>query len=180
MSSFFLAVFLMIAGVLILFLPIIIELNTHADLNGKKLAFSMYVYGVLRVIGGYVGVYPGGVVLHVGKKKAFLLPYSNMEKERKRFSFVRAFHIRKMEISTLTGVEYAAPSMLVHSVSLLYVKARGGKQRGNIWVTNGDLLKVTARIVVDFNLFLICKLLVLFLKEKVQCLIRKKRKKSIC
>ena len=180
MSSFFLAVLLSIAGVLILFLPIIVELNTHADLNGKKLAFSLYAYGLLRVLGGYVGVYPGGMVMHVGKKKAFLVPYANMEKERKRFSFIRAFHIRKMEISTLTGIEYAAPTMLVHSVSLLYVKARGGKPNGNIWVTNGDLLKVTARIVVDFNLFLIGKLFFIFLKEKLQCLIRKKRKKSIC
>ena len=152
----------------------------HGDLNRKKLAFSLYAYRIIKLFGGYATSYKGGIALHVSEKKAILLPYSEMDSERKRFSFVRSFRLISFSLTTETGAEYLIPVSLVHSVlKTAFFSLGGEKERSNLWLTDGDTLRVSADLVAWFNLFMLLKVFFKFLKEKIKILWQKKVKESI-
>ncbi len=100
MGRFFLfsAVGLLVLAAL-LFFPIFLEADIHYDMNRKKFGFALYAYKVLKLIGGYVTTYPGGIALHISPKKAILKPYSGMDSDRKRFSFTKAFRIVSLRLN---------------------------------------------------------------------------------
>ena len=168
--------------ILFLFAPIVIELDAHYDMNRKKFGFATYLYKKLKLIGGYVGIYPGGIALHLSKKKAKLIPYSQLNSERKRFSFLRTFRLIGFSLTTETGVEYLLPISLIHTFLRGYFFTIGGdkdKIENNLWLTDGDVLKVSLNCVIYFNLIILLTNLCKFLKEQIQILWQKKTKKSI-
>lgn len=180
MGRFFLPLSVVFAAAGLLFVPIVTELSVHADVNRKKFAFSIYAYRAIKLIGGYVTAYPGGVALHVSPRKAILLPYSKMESERKRFSFVRSFRLISVSVTTETGAEYLIPAAIAHTaLKTLFYSLGGEKEKTELWLTDGDTLKTSANLAVWFNLFMLLTVFLKFLKEKLKYLWRKKAKKSI-
>lgn len=168
--------------VLLLFLPIIIEIDAHYDMNRKKFAFAVYLYKKLKIVGGYVGIYPGGIALHISDKTAKLIPYSQLNSERKRFSFMRTFRLVAFTLTTETGAEYLLPIATAHTFLRAYFFIRGGdkeKIENNLWLTDGDVLRISLNSVIYFNLFILLCNLIKFIKEKIQILWQKKTKKSI-
>ncbi|MFR1983977.1 MAG: GerW family sporulation protein [Christensenellaceae bacterium] len=147
-------------------------------MNRKKFGFALYAYKVLKLIGGYVTTYPGGIALHISPKKAILKPYSGMDSERKKFSFTRTFRIVSFSLTTETGAEYLIPVSLAHTALRTVFFAAGG-QRGkvenNLWLTDGDELRVSMNLVV-FNLFILLCALLKFLKEKIKFMAEKNKK----
>lgn len=167
---------------ILLFFPIVLEAAAHYDMNRKKFAFALYAYKTWKLIGGYVTTYPGGFAVHVAPDKAVLKPYSGMEKDRKRFSFVRGFRIKSLSLTTETGAEYLLPVALTYTALKTVFFTIGGKRRGienNLWLTDGDELKISADVVVFFNLFIMLCAFFKFLKEKIKSLWQKKDKRSI-
>ena len=176
----FLTIFFVI--LLVLCLPIYLELDAHYDMNRKKFAFAVYLYKKIKIIGGYVGIYPGGIALHLSKKRAKLIPYKQLNSERKRFSFMRTFHLIAFTLTTETGVEYFFPVSIAHTYLRAYFFGIGGNRRNienNFWLTDGDVLRISVNSVIYFNIFMLLIKLIRFLKEKTQILWRKKIKKSI-
>lgn len=164
-----------------LFLPIFLKTSAYYDMNRRKLTFVVYLFGFLRVFGGYIATYKGGFAIHVSEKKAFLIPYSKLNSERKRFSFMRTFHLSSITVTTETGAEYLLPIALAQAILRVYFLIKGGKKekiKNNLWLTNGDVLRITATIVVRFNMFIILCNVIKFIKEKLQILWRTKIKKS--
>ena len=164
-----------------LFLPIFLKTAVHYDMNRRKFCFAIYIFGFLRVFGGYIATYKGGLAIHISDKKAILLPYSQIEKERKRYSFVRTFHLYAVALTTETGAEYILPISIIHALVRTYFFAIGGKKEkieNNLWLMDGDALRVSLNITVWFNMFMLIKELLKFLKEKLKLLWQKKIKKS--
>ena len=152
-----------------IFLPIPLKTNVHYDMNRRKFCFSVYLFGFLRIIGGYIATYAGGLALHITKKKAILLPYSQINSERKRFSFIRTFKLKGLTITTETGAEYLLPMALAHTGARVYFFIKGGKKEDieqNLWLTDGDVLRISATIIVHFTIFMLIKEFIKFLKEK--------------
>ena len=166
--------------IVLLFFPILISGSFHYDMNRKKYAFAIRVYAV-KIIGGYITVYPGGIAVHHSQKKALVFPYSTMNDDKKRFSFMKIFRLLRFHLTTETGAEYVLPVWLFSSFIKAYLikKARYLQQiKTNIWLTNGDTLRVSGQWLVFFNLFIVLKSLFLFLKEKMRILWQKKTEKS--
>lgn len=165
----------------LLFFPIFLEADIHYDMNRKKLGFALYAYKVLKLAGGYVTTYPGGIALHVSPKKAILKPYSGMDSERKKMSFTRAFRVVSFSLTTETGAEYLLPVSLAHTVlRTLFFSVGGNKDniKNNLWLTDGDELKISVNLVTFFNLFILLCAFLKSLKEKIKNLCQKKTKKS--
>lgn len=182
MSRFFLflALSLLILA-LLLFFPIVIESDTHCDLNRKKFGFAVFLFKRIKIIGGYIATYNGGIALHVSEKKAILIPYSQMNSERKRFSFIKTFRLIAFNLTTETGAEYLLPVALAHTALRAYFFTIGGdkdKIENNLWLTDGDTLRVSLNFVIFFNLYILLKNFIKFLKEKIKILWRKRKKKS--
>ncbi len=180
MGRFFL--FLRTAAILaaILFFPIYIKTDAHYDVPRRKLAFLIYVYKI-PVFGGYIATYVGGLAMHVSKKKAILIPYSKVNNERKKFSFVKTFRLKSFVLTTESGAEYLPLTAVAHSVLRTYFFIKGGEKEGirnNLWLTDGDVLRLSLRCLLYFNLFILLKNFITFCKEKLRILWLKKTKKS--
>ena len=148
-----LRVIFLITGVASAFFPIVQTINAYGDVNAKKLTFSLYLFGFIRLIGGYVTSYKGGVAVHISQSKAILLPYSGMNDKRKKFSFVRTFHLLSLQVTSETGAEYLILTGTIHIAlkSYLAYTGRTKKSKTNLWLTDGDTLKISARLVFYFT-----------------------------
>ncbi len=165
----------------LLFLPIVIEMDAHYDVNRKKFGFAVYLFKKIKIVGGYLGVYEGGIALHLSSKKAKLIPYAQLNSERKRFSFIRTFRLLSFVLTTETGAEYLLPVATAHTFLRAYFFSIGGdkdKIENNLWLTDGDTLRISLNSVIYFNLFILIKNFIVFIKEKMKILWQKKIKKS--
>ena len=182
MSRSFLYILLGLLSVaFLLFFPIVIESDTHCDVNRKKFGFAVFAFKRIKLVGGYITTYQGGIALHISKKKAILIPYSQMNSERKRFSVIKTFRLISFNLTTETGAEYLLPIAFAHTALRAYFFAIGGdkdKIENNLWFTDGDTLRVSLNFVIFFNLYILLKNFIKFLKEKIKILWRNKKKKS--
>lgn len=172
---------ILLAILIIAFTPIYLESDLHYDINRKKFAFVLYLYGIFKIVGGYVTTYQGGFAFHIRKDKAILLPYSRLDSERKKFSFIQTFRLHAFTLTTETGAEYLALTALMHTILRIYFFIIGGKKErieNNLWLTDGDVLRVSLNSVLFFNLFILLCNFFKFLKEKLTILWQKNKKKS--
>ena len=174
---FFVLPILIIAAVL--FFPIYLETDAHYDMNRRKFGFAVYGYKFIKLVGGYVATYRGGLAVHISPKKAILVPYSQLNSERKRFSVVKTFRLKRFCLTTETGAEYLFPITLAHSLFRVYFFTKGGERRNienNLWLTDGDTLRVSLSCLFYFNLFILLRNFIKFIKEKMKILWQKKIK----
>ena len=177
---FFIFCLISLSIILLLFFPIYVKTDGHYDMNGRKLAFSISLYKFFRVFGGYIATYKGGLAMHVSSQKAILIPYRDLNRERKRFSIMRTFRLRKLQITTETGAEYLLPCAATQAVFRLIFFILGGKKEkieNNLWLTDGDVLRITMNLSVRFNLFILFRRLIITIKEQIKDLWQKKIKK---
>jgi hypothetical protein len=128
------------------------------------------LYGKIKILGGYADTYKGGIALHTSQKKAILLPYKDMDNERKRFSFVKTFKPVAFTLTTETGAEYLFPVAVLHAVLRIYFFITGGEKErieNNLWLTDGDVLRVSLHSVLFFNVYILLCNVFRFLKEKM-------------
>jgi len=180
--SFFIIGTVIGSVMLFLFLPITFETDIHYDLNRKKLAFSVFIYKFFKVIGGYCTVYSGGIAIHRSSQKVILKPYAQLDNDRKRFSFMRSFRLSSFVLTTETGAEYLLEIALIQILLRVIFVIKGGTKEdveNNLWLTDGDVLRISLNFIAYFNLFILLREFVKFLKEKMSLLWQKKMKKSI-
>ena len=167
----------LISVLFLLFCPVYLETDGHYDMNGRKLAFSVHAYKFIKLVGGYIATYPGGLALHITQKKAVLIPYSQVNDERKKFSVIRTFRLKTLALITETGAEYLLPVSLLQTVFRAIFFGMGGKKEkleNNLWLTDGDTLRVSVNFIIRFNLFIILRNFVKFIKEKIKTAWQKK------
>jgi hypothetical protein len=180
--SLFYLVVIVISVIFLLFFPIVFDLDAHLDVNQKKCAFAIFLYKKIKIFGGYAETYRGGIALHVSPKKAILLPYKEMNDHRKKFSFIKTFRLSELTITTETGAEYLLFVSILHTILRIYFFLIGGDKKNienNLWLTDGDVLRVSLNVTMFFNGYILLINFLHFLKEKLQILWQKKKKRSI-
>ncbi len=178
---FFIVSVTVISILVLLFFPIYLETNMHYDMNGKKLAFTVKAYKIIKILGGYIATYKGGLAAHLSSSKAVLIPYSDLDKERKRISVFRTLRLKSLEITTETGAEYLLYVALAQAVFRGVFFAMGGKKEkieNNLWLSDGDMLRISVYFMVRFNLFIILRNLIHSIKERIKVLCQTKMKSS--
>lgn len=165
----------------ILFFPIYLEMDAHYDMNRKKLAFAVYLYKRIPIVGGYVSTYAGGIALHLSRKKAILVPYKQLDSERKKFSIFKTFRLKGFNLTTESGAEYLFITAAAHAFLRTAFFIKGGEKEyieNNLWLTDGDELRLSLNCLLYFNFYILLKGFLKFCKEKIGTLCRKKMKKS--
>lgn len=174
MGGFFSRLFTCLAIACTLCFPIVQRLDLYGDPSEKKLSFSLRLYGFLPILGGYVTSYTGGIAIHLGKKKAVLLPYRGIEEKRKKFSFVRSFKTLMFHVSTETGAEYLFGVLSVHAAMKTYfsLTRKASVFRSEVWLVGGRALKCSVKTSVCFTplaLIVLClKFVVKYLKGSIK------------
>ena len=167
---FFIVATILLALLILLFLPVYITTDAHYDMNSRKLAFSINAYRFIKLLGGYLATYRGGLAAHVSEKKAILIPYKEFKNEQKRISVVRTFRLKTLKITAETGAEYFLPITIAQSIFRCVFLGMGGKKgkvENNTWLTEGDILRVSVRFTLRFNLFIILRNLFNSIKERI-------------
>ncbi|MBQ3505865.1 MAG: hypothetical protein IJA89_03740 [Clostridia bacterium] len=165
----------------LLFVPITLQTDVHYDMNRRKFAFVVYIYKRIKIIGGYIATYAGGFALHVSPKRVILVPYANVNSERKKFSFMKTFRLITLRLTAETGAEYLFPVATVNTALRAYFLAKGGdinRVENNLWLTDGDVLRLSVHSVVFFNLYMLTVNFLKFLKEKIRILWQRKKKST--
>lgn len=171
--------FALLGIITLLFFPIYLSSDGHFDMNRRKFAFSVRAYDIFPLIGGYLATYNGGFAFHLSKRKVRLIPYNQINQERKRFKIYKLFRLKNITLTTETGAEYLFPVGVLHAFLRTYFFILQGKKEkieNNVWLTNGDVLRLSYNLTVFFNLFILLRYFVKFLKEKMIC--QRKTKKS--
>lgn len=166
----------------LLFFPFVLETDVYYDMNKRKLGFSLYLFKFVKIIGGYIGTYAGGIAWHVSQKRAILIPYIRLESERKRFSFMKTFKMLSLRLNTETGAEYMLPVSIAHTVLRAWFLLKFGSTEqleNNFWLTDGDTLRIAFNSVVFFNIAMLLVVFFKFLMAKWRFIWNKGMKKSI-
>lgn len=178
---FFIVIVTSLSVAVLLFFPIYIKTDMHYDMNGRKFGFYISAYGVIKLLGGYIATYQGGLAVHVSDKKAILIPYSDLNNERKRFSVIRTFRLKTLNLTVETGAEYLIGISFFQSLFRIIFFVLGGKKEkieNNLWLTDGDVLRVSIDFTVRLNVYILLKNLIKYLKARWKELWLKKIKKS--
>lgn len=174
MSRFFLLAICLLSALALAFFPIFQTLDVHADAREGKLAFSLRLFGIVKLLGGYFGIYKDGVALHVSGKKVFLLPYKEMDEKRKKFSFIKCFRLFSLRVAIESGAEYAlytAFTQRFYSILKTIVPQKSSFKKRfmlSLWLTDGDTLRVCAKITAYFNILTILKSFFIFLYSLIK------------
>ena len=176
MGELFFFVLILLGVCVVLFFPIYLETSTHYDMNRRKLTLAIYLYKVLPIFGGYFATYPGGMALHISKEKAIIIPYTQVNAERKRFSLFRSFRLKTLRLTIETGAEYLLVMASVHAVFKTYFSRKTNRLENVLWLTNGDVLRISSQFTVYFNLYIVLRYFCKVLKEKIKIACRRKIK----
>lgn len=165
---------------IVLSFPLLFEGSFYYDMNRKKYAFSLKIFRI-KILGGYFSTYPGGLAMHVSDKKAVLIPFNRMNDDRKKFAFIKTFRLIRFHLTTETGAEYLLQCMIIHALIRGYLQQKAQYAlniKTGVWLTDGDVLRLSGNWLMFFNLFMLIKNFIVFLKEKMKILWRKKIEKS--
>ena len=161
----------------LLFFPIYLDTEAYYDMNGRKCTFCVNAYRIIKLLGGYIATFKGGLAVHLSPKKAVLLPYMEMNKERKRFAAFRSFRLRTFRLTMETGAEYLMPIALLQSILKIYfftTNKKANLMESNLWLTDGDVLRISLQMSIRFNLFILLRNIINHWKEEIKLLCQTK------
>ena len=158
MGEFFVYSFF-VSTALFLF-PVFLYIDAYADVAENRAWFCISLFHKLKLFGGYAQLRAEGLIFHLTKKKAFLLPYSEMANARKQFEITKGFQLWRFHqivetdgadepkgilVATLMNLAAGtAFSILRESHSFLSLKARS-------LLHNEKCLKFSIRAAVVLN-----------------------------
>lgn len=173
--------FILISISIVLFFPIYLDFHLYFDMNRRKLTFALYGYKFIKIIGGYIATYTGGLAAHITEKKAIIIPYANLNNERKRFSFFQFLRLKNLTLSIETGAEYLLPAIFAHIITRIYVFLKSKNKdilTNNLLLQSEDSLKISIHSKLFFNLFIAILYSLQFIQEKILFIWQKNIKKS--
>lgn len=158
--------------------PIFFTIYLYTDVRTKKCSFAFYVLHFIRLHGGYAQPYRGGVAFHLSDRKAVLLPLREMLGADKKFRILRGFRLfaysHVFEVGSANSPEKALLlAALVQSGSAVacgFVCSRRKCRsfKSDVLLHEGsDVLKLSQRAILIFNLLLLFSAAVKLLLRKI-------------
>lgn len=104
MGSFLLAG-ISLGIMLLAVLPLILQVDLFYDFQYSKVGCSISLYGIVKIIGGYLAPCQNGIAFHSSRKKAFIFDFRKIGEEQKSFSKRHGFRLRKIFIGIESNIE---------------------------------------------------------------------------
>lgn len=115
MGEFF--VYSFFFGALFTFFPVFVYADFYLDVAANKGWFSLSLYHRLRLLKGYAQLRREGIVFHLTKKKAFILPFAEMSSARKKFEITQGFQPwRFHQVLEMGGAEDVRMCMIAAAI----------------------------------------------------------------
>ena len=115
MGEFF--VYSFFFGELFTFFPVFVYADFYLGVAANKGWFSLSLYHRLRLLKGYAQLRREGIVFHLTKKKAFILPFAEMSSARKKFEITQGFQPwRFHQVLEMGGAEDVRMCMIAAAI----------------------------------------------------------------
>jgi len=101
-----------------LFFPIYFKIRVWGTSEDKKLSYSLYVYGFIKIIRGYVEFLNDGICVHLTKKKAVIIKYNSLLNVKKNIEPLKDYHIISLKAYFEAGIKDKI--LLPFEISFLY------------------------------------------------------------
>lgn len=110
-----------IIAVILLIFPIFISGQFYFNKNEIKIYYKIKLFKFIKIIYGYAELLDDGIILHLTKNRAVLLPYSNIFEIRKKVEPLKDYHLITASLTTNLGSEDVfIPSSAAFIVNYLY------------------------------------------------------------
>lgn len=96
--SFFLGIFFFL-------FPVFVYIDAFVDVRENKCWFALSLFKYFKIFGGYIEIKKPGIVFHLTKKKAVILPYKELAPMRKKFEVTKGFQLYRFHQIVETGGE---------------------------------------------------------------------------
>ena len=113
MNEYF--IYIILSTAIFLLFPIFLRINLYFDEEQKKLYYGLRLYGVLKIYGGYLTLSKEGLIVHLTDKKATIIPYNQLNDEKKRFQITKGFQLLNYSQTTETSNDYTLAGVLFDS-----------------------------------------------------------------
>ena len=156
--------------IFLLFFPFYLEANFYYNSKDKKIGVVVYVLKKIKIIGGYLDAYPGGIALHTSNDKAILFPIQDKEGRKKRISIFRRFKMSRFAVTTETGAKYLPLVALLYVLFRGYFVWQGGEiknYQSHVWLKDGDCFSLTASGEAKVTIYMQICALINKIKEKL-------------
>jgi hypothetical protein len=172
--------YILIVIVALLFLPVYLTVNWYYDALKGKCVFSLSLMNCIKIFGGYITSYEKGFAVHKNKKTAVLLPYSEMDDERKRFSFLKTFRFHRLTTDVKCSPEYFFIFDLIRRTINVVSHCNEKLSKINIQISliHKETISISGKCILDFDLFILSTEFIKFLLRKIKELWQLKIKKS--
>ena len=75
--------------------PISLKGNLYFNNEEKRINYTIKIYGIFKILYGYFELDKDGVIIHLTKRKAILIKYSDILSIRKKFKPLKDYHLLK-------------------------------------------------------------------------------------
>lgn len=110
-------VLILFFGVLLLIFPVFLSVNALFVGDLKKAYAGIYLFGFIKIIGGYAEKIQEGIAFHVSDKKAFIIPFKSLYGAREKIKPFIDYHF----ISVTTVIELGSENGLLTPLSAAFV-----------------------------------------------------------
>lgn len=181
MGEFF--VYSFFFGMLFFLFPIFVYADVYVDVTENRCWFSLSLFKYLKVFSGYLQLHPEGLVFHITKKTAIILPYSQMMSMRQKFEITKGFQLYRFH----QIVEAGSPNKVSGIVLGALLQSISGQvfsvmQTNHPFLSlrNSTLLSDRGGVRITINTALVFNGLILsiaFIKKTLEAIINWIRKK---
>ena len=149
--------YIFVGSILILFIPLSMNFDYYYDVIKAKIVVRLTIIKIIKIFGGYVTFYDKGFALHKNEKTAVLLPFNEMDNERKRFSFIKTFKFKKIQTNIQCGVDYFFTFDFIRKVIEILKNFNQELVESNVSleIIENHSLKIAGRCVFCFNLYIL-------------------------
>jgi len=172
--------YILIILLILLFLPIFLNIDWYYDVFTGKFVILFSLMNIFKIFGGYVTSYEKGFALHKNDKTAVLLPYAEINNERKRFSFIKIFKFQALsaDVQCSPNTFYLFNFIQKSLKVLKFCNDKLENTRLTLKLFNEDTLKITGRCVFKLNVLILLINFIEYLWRKMKNLWQEKIKKS--
>ena len=162
----------------ILIFPIFINIKVHFSLEEKKVFYYINLFGFINLFNGYAERVKEGFVIHISKRKAIIIKYSQLFSFRKKIKPLKDYHIINFYTDIYIGKEESAVLPFITSFLLgttqnflgwfFYYKKPQFNARTNVFLIEGkQRLEIFCKVTFVLNLLMIFISLVKIFMEKL-------------
>lgn len=172
-----------------LIFPIFINLDACFIKERSKIYYKISLFYIINILNGYIELIEEGIIIHLNKFKAVIIPYKNLLGMRKKFKPLKDYHFLRFN----SILELGGENDLMNSFSIGYVynyifqyvnwflyhqKPYVKLNNKTIIYKDDNRLNYYCNITVILNLLMILISVIKILMEKILYAIRNKTKQN--